>query len=98
MGMYLTTICETYRVGNEAEAAHLIEECKKDPRYELKKYTSEKKFRKEKKEIVEEWIRVTLHKAFNDEKEPYSHVTVTYDVDNTNIYSMEGEDDDEISE
>ena len=95
---YKTKSIETYRVENETAAAALIAKAKADHRCELKKYQTVKKNRKQKGEIVDEWYLVTLEKSWNDEKEPYSSVKVTYSVDNTNIYSMEDEDDDEISE
>ena len=75
---YLTKIVETYRVATEAEAAQIIEEAKKDNRFALVKYESVHKERKAKGEVVDEWERVTLHKVFNDEKEPDSYVKVDY--------------------
>lgn len=76
---YLTKIVETYRVATEAEAAQIIEEAKKDSRFALVKYESVHKERKQKGEIIDEWERVTLHKVFNDEKEPDSYVKVDYE-------------------
>lgn len=75
---YLTKIVETYRVANEAQAAQVIEEAKKDKRFALVKYESVHKERKAKGDVVDEWERVTLHKVFNDEKEPDSYVKVDY--------------------
>ena len=75
---YLTKIVETYRVATEAEAAQVIEEAKKDKRFALVKYESVHKERKAKGEVIDEWERVTLHKVFNDEKEPDSYVKVDY--------------------
>ena len=76
---YLTKIVETYRVATETEAAQIIEEAKKDNRFALVKYESVHKERKQKGEVVDEWERVTLHKVFNDEKEPDSYVKVDYE-------------------
>lgn len=80
MAKYLITTTEVYRVENEKEAQNLIDEAKNDTTFELKKYSAVKKEKKEKKEIVEEWINVTLVKAFNDEKEPFSLVEINYEV------------------
>ena len=82
MAKYLVTITETYRVDTEVEAQQLIEEAKNSSSFELKKYSATNKNRKEKKEIVDEWINVVLTKSFNDEKEPNSLVHVNYEVNN----------------
>lgn len=78
---YLIKTVETYRVSNEAEAKQLIEDAKRDRKFTLSKYLSEKKDKKVKGEIVDEWVRVTLTKLFNDEKEPCNYVDITYDVE-----------------
>ena len=80
MSKYLISVTETYRVDTEAEAAVLIDEAKKDNKYDLKKYTSQKKERKKKGEIVDEWHQVVLTKIFDDEKEPIGAATVEYKV------------------
>lgn len=80
MSKYLISVTETYRVDTEAEAAVLIDEAKKDNKYDLKKYTSQKKERKQKGEIVDEWHQVVLTKIFDDEKEPIGAATVEYKV------------------
>lgn len=79
MAKYLITTCETYRVDTESEATSLIENAKKDNDYELKKYTSQKKNKKQKGEIIDEWILVSLTKTFTDEKDPVGTTTITYD-------------------
>ena len=76
---YLIKSVETYRVATEAEAAQVIEEAKKDSRFALVKYESVHKEKKQKGDVVDEWERVTLHKVFNDEKEPDSYVKVDYE-------------------
>ena len=78
---YLVKTVETYRVGSETEAKKLIESAKAEKGYTLSKYSSEYKCSKAKKEIVDEWYRVTLTKEFNDEREPYCTVDVTYDIE-----------------
>lgn len=75
---YLTKITETYRVANEAEAARIIEEAKMDKRFALIKYEAVHKEKKSKGEVIDEWIRVTLHKSFNDEAEPAAYIEVEY--------------------
>ena len=75
---YLIETTEVYRVNTEAAAAELINEAKKDPQYVLKKYTSVKKEKKAKGEVIDEWFRVTLVKSFDDEKDPLGETVVSY--------------------
>lgn len=98
MAKYLVQTTEVYRVGSESEAQRIISEAKSDKKFELKKYTAIKKDRKEKKEIVDEWVQVTLVKTFNDEKAPDAYVEITYDVDNGNFPGMGGDADYEEEE
>ncbi len=67
---YLVEVTEVYRVDTEQEVDQLIEEAKKDNRYELNKYSRIQREKKQKGEVVESWFRVTLNKRFCDEKEP----------------------------
>ena len=76
---YLCEVTEKYRIDTEAEAKTFIEEQKKESRYALKKYASELKERKQKGEIVDSWYQVTLVKTFNDPKEPFEEITVSYE-------------------
>lgn len=96
MSRYLTNITEVYRVENEREAENAINEAKKDKRFELVKYTAVKKNRKEKKEIVDEWIQLTLNKKFCDEKEPDRTVSVDYNVEDGFFPSPKTEGADEF--
>lgn len=70
MAKYLIKRVETYRVDSEEEAKDFIEKNKKANEYTLTKYASEHKEKKAKGEVVDEWIRVTLTKVFNEEAEP----------------------------
>lgn len=79
MGRYLITVSETYRVSTEEEAQALIEEAKSDTRYDIKKYSSEHKEVKETKtHDGDQWERVTIIKTFNDEREPYNKINISY--------------------
>lgn len=80
MSKYLTTVVETYRVDSEAEVQIMLEEAKRSLNYMLVKYTSEKKERKAKGEVVDEYYKLTLYKAFNNEKEPSDVITIYYEV------------------
>ena len=80
MNKYLVSATEVYRVDNEESAAALIDEAKAETKYILAKYSSVKKEKKAKGEIVDEWYQVTLVKKFNDEKDPISNIDVNYDV------------------
>ena len=92
---YLIKSVETYRVANEAEAAQVIEEAKKDKRFALIKYESVHKEKKAKGEVIDEWCRVTLHKVFNDEVEPDSYVKINYEKQAGFFPSPIDEDEDE---
>jgi hypothetical protein len=80
MNKYLVSATEVYRVDNEESAAALIDEAKAETKYILAKYSSVKKEKKAKGEIVDEWYQVTLVKKFNDEKDPISNINVNYEV------------------
>ena len=84
---YLVSTTEVYRVDDEASAASLIEKAKHDSMYELAKYSSVKKEKKQKGEIIDEWYQVSLTKKFNDEKEPTDHISLCY----TNRTNFDGE-------
>ena len=75
---YLLKTVETYRVATEDEAKKLIEDAKKDRNFTLVKYLSEIREQKSKGEVIDSWYRVTLTKAFTDEKEPDTTVIVNY--------------------
>jgi len=72
MSKYLVRTTETFRIDTEAEAKTFIEEQKRKGNYEVTKYSTERKEKKTKGEVVDAWYRVTLVKDFNDEKEPLS--------------------------
>lgn len=54
----------------ETEAEQLIQDAKTDDKFDLLKYTTEKKDIKLKGEIVDTYFKVSLNKAFNELKEP----------------------------
>lgn len=80
MAKYLLKTTEEHRADNEHEAAELIEAAKKDGRYLLSKYSSVKKERKAKGEIIDEYFIVTLVKVFDDPKEPCGEASVEYKI------------------
>lgn len=77
---YLITNTEVYRVETEEEAELLINEAKADTKYVLTKYNCEKKERKQKGEVIDSYFKVSLIKSFNDEKDPITDITVSYEV------------------
>ncbi len=81
MSKYLISVSEKYRIDTENEALKFIEEAKNDSRYELAKYSTAKKCTKQKGEIVDEWVQVTLNKVFDSEKEPNGCATIEYNTD-----------------
>lgn len=76
---YLIETTEVYRVDSEEEAKIIIEEAKKTST--LKKYNCVSKERKQKGEIVDSWYRLTLTKAWDDEKEPCGATKVSYGIE-----------------
>ena len=80
MAKYLIKTTEEHRADSEMEAAELINAAKADGRYVLAKYSSVKKERKAKGEIVDEYYLVTLVKVFDDAKEPQGEASVEYKI------------------
>lgn len=80
MAKYLITTTETYRVDSEEAVEAILEEAKSDSNYTLVKYSSQYKEKKEKGEVVDYWYRLTLTKAFTEEKDPDRDVQITYGV------------------
>lgn len=78
---YLVRTTEVYRIDTENEAKEFIEEQKRAAeQYVVSKYSSEYKEKKIKGEVEDSWYRVTIVKDFNNEKEPDTEITVTYEV------------------
>lgn len=78
---YLTQVQETYRLPNEKEVESFLNELKNDNRFVIKKYSSIKKERKQKGEVIDEWIQFTVVKIFNDEKEADTIVNIDYSLE-----------------
>jgi hypothetical protein len=81
MAKYLITTTEVYRVDTESEVDAAIAEAKADDSFNLVKYNREYKERKSKGEVIDSWYKLSLVKSFNDEKDPITSVTVTYEVE-----------------
>ena len=77
---YLIQTVETYRVDSESEAEQLIQEAKKDTKFDLLKSSTEKKDVKVKGEIIDTYYKVQLNKGFNEIKEPETDVRINYEV------------------
>ena len=80
MSKYLIKTTEEHRADSEFEVTELINTAKADNRYALAKYSSVKKERKQKGEIIDEYYLVTLVKVFDDAKEPCGEATVEYKI------------------
>lgn len=78
MAKYLVSVSETYRVDSETEAVRLIEDAKQSDKYQLSKYTNEKKEVKQKGEVVDEYYKIVLQKTINDIKDPWSDLEIHY--------------------
>lgn len=78
---YLISTTEIYRLEDENEVKTFLEKLKQDKNFEIKKYSSVKKEQKQKGEVVDEWIRFSVTKEFNSEKEPDTEVTINYEID-----------------
>ena len=74
--MYLTKVVETYRISSEKEVEAFLAELKKDKRFTVAKYSSTKKEKKQKGEIIDEWTRFELTQVFTDEVTPDSVIEV----------------------
>lgn len=80
MSKFLIKTTEEHRADSESEAAELIDDAKHDSRYILAKYSSVKKEKKQKGEVVDDYYIVTLVKVFDDPKEPSGEATVEYRI------------------
>ena len=63
---YLTKVVETYRLANEQEVEEFLQELKTDTRFEVAKYSSTKKEKKAKGEVIDYGYLVKVTKVFND--------------------------------
>lgn len=93
---YLTKVVETYRLSSEKEVEEFLKELKSDHRFTVAKYSSTKKEKKSKGEVIDEWIRFEVTKLFNDETEPVDVINVNYEqksvFNNTNEVVEEEEE------
>lgn len=80
MAKYLIKTTEEHRADTEFEATELINAAKADGRYLLSKYSSVKKERKAKGEVIDEYYLVTLVKVFDDAKDPCGEASVEYKI------------------
>jgi hypothetical protein len=80
MSRYLIQTTEIYRADTEIEAQEIIGAAKAAAEYTLTKYSSEKKEVKAKGEVVDEYYKISLTKAFTDIKEPEVQVDVIYEI------------------
>ena len=80
MTKYLVNTTEVYRVDTMAAVEALQAAVKADSRYEVASFTYKAKNKKLKGEIIDEWYQVSVKKIFNDEKNPYTEVSVDYEV------------------
>jgi hypothetical protein len=78
MAKFLITTTETYRVDSEPEVETILEEAKNNLNYILVKYSSQYKEKKAQGEVIDSWYKLTLTKAFTDEKEPDRDVQISY--------------------
>jgi hypothetical protein len=77
---YLISTTEVYRVDTMDHVEVLRAEVEDDPHYNVSSFSYKYKCKKEKGEIVDEWYQVSVKKNFNDEKDPDSHVGISYEV------------------
>ena len=75
---YLTKVVETYRLENEQEVETFLKALKNDNRFTIVKYSSTKKEKKAKGEIIDEWIHFEVTKMFNIESEPDRNIQIDY--------------------
>lgn len=80
MSRYLIQTTEIYRADSEIEAQEIIGAAKAAAEYTLTKYSSEKKEVKAKGEVIDEFYKISLTKAFTDIKSPDTQVDIIYDI------------------
>ena len=80
MSKYLIQTTEIYRADSETEAQEIISAAKAAEEYTLTKYSSEKKEVKAKGELVDEYYKISLTKAFTDIKDPGIQVDIVYEI------------------
>jgi hypothetical protein len=80
MSKYLIQTTEVYRADSETEAQEIISAAKAAEEYTLTKYSSEKKEVKAKGELVDEYYKISLTKAFTDIKDPGIQVDIIYEI------------------
>ena len=83
---HLISTVETYRVATVEDVEKLHEELKNDKQFALASFSYKTKFLKQKGEIIDEWQSVTVKKVFNDEKEPFSLIEVSYSYPTGDIF------------
>lgn len=66
---YLTKVVEAF-----------LKELKADHRFTVAKYSSTKKEKKSKGEVIDEWIRFEVTKLFNEEAEPTHDIDIDYEI------------------
>jgi hypothetical protein len=81
MAKYLITVTEVYRVDTESEVETAIAEAKADDSFTLTKYNREYKERKQKGEVIDSYYKLSLVKAFTEEKDPIIQTTISYEVE-----------------
>ena len=77
---YLLNVVETYRLEDENQVEAFLKELKADDRFIVTRYSSTKKEIKAKGEIIDEYIKFSVTKTFNSEKEPENEVSIDYNV------------------
>lgn len=77
---FLISTTEIYRVDSETEAEQLIQDAKYDDKFDLAKYTTEKKEVKAKGEVIDMYYKVSLNKVFNEIKDAQNEVDIVYEV------------------
>lgn len=80
MSKYLIQTTEIYRADSEIEAQEIIGAAKAAAEYTLTKYSSEKKEVKAKGEVIDEFYKISLTKAFTGIKDPEIQVDVIYEI------------------
>lgn len=94
---YFTKVAVQGRFDNDTQAENFVSELKNNSMFEVVKSTLTKR---ENKKMEEEWVRVDVVLAFNDEKEPDSLIDIEFSKNNnfftpTEGYVSEYEEDEE---
>ncbi|MCF0126849.1 MAG: hypothetical protein HUJ68_14075 [Clostridia bacterium] len=80
MSRYLIKTTDTYRIDTIGEVEQFHNELKHNTCFELESFSYQNKQVKQRGEIIDEYVLVTVKKVFNDAKDPVSNIDIIYET------------------